>query len=164
MESGEWRAESEERRAESEEQGAGPVRLRGELFMLVMFLLLYTAGLACGLFGSWQFRWLKPEGAMIAGLIWGIPWEPSLFDAWRRGRSLLPGAVAFLGYFVPMIAILDYRFLDHFPPALRGSVHPLLPWDPRITLAVGIAVYVFLIARAIWLYAKRRRASVGSGV
>lgn len=135
---------------------ASPRRM---LWAMVYFWSVYTACLALALFGSWQSRWLKPDTSLLGCGLPGIYLETSVLNAPRVSKkSWVMQLGVTLAYLIPPVAILQYRELDRLPEVVRT----LPPWNPVYSLAFGMAVYVILMIRIIWICRNRQRGVEGT--
>lgn len=137
---------------ESEEQGTNTLdKPDVKPAFLVIMLLLYSAGFARTLFGSWHSNWFNPisgvSGCVFAGMLFEIIGMDRLI---KRQRSYLVMLGVLLTYGLAPALIVEYRM----PPVMSRVWS--YPWDPIITLSLGIAVYAVMMARAIIIYVRNR--------
>lgn len=137
------------------ESGEKETRSRRMLWLMCILLAVYTGDLLLGLCCDVHSLWYP---SVIGCVLAGIYLELVVLERFRAGtRPVVVALGSVMSYSIPGFAIDQYRWLDRFAPAMREHV-PQVPWNPVYTLAFGIAVYVVLVSRAIWVY--RRRATV----
>lgn len=114
----------------------------GLVWPLVLYLVLYTAGFAVVLFGTWKGTWLRPSLGVMMCLVSGITFEVlSHAYSQRRIRPVMFAAMLTL-WGIPPIVLCEYRLPTCVP--YRSAA----PWYPSLCLVVAATIFVVLVLRA----------------